>query len=104
MTITKTHITISTLNAKIAFFSALIGFLGTFIGLGIYIGNIQSVNAQQTKDIDKIQESMVTIREFNAFSDNMKGLLQTYLSETKRVVKAYSEVSGTLTGIVDNDR
>lgn len=85
MTISDKHITVSRFGATMAVIVTTFGLVSSIIGVGIYLGGIQSVNAEQTKQIDQLKVDQITKREFDAFKEDVKGLLQTYTSQISKL-------------------
>jgi hypothetical protein len=84
MTIDKQHITISRYGATLAMVVTTLGLVSSIVGVGIYLGNIQTVNAEQTKQIDSLNykiDNVVTKNDLQNFKDDIKGMIQTYTSQ-----------------------
>ena len=87
MTISKEHITISRVGAMLGLVTGLITIIGAVILIGVSWGNIQTVNAEQTKQIDTLNveiRGVATKDDLKIFKEDIKGLLQTYTSQLSR--------------------
>lgn len=88
MTIGKEKIVISTFKTVVAVTIAIIAFISSIIGVGFFLGNLQSVNLEQTKQIDSLNQDIkdvVTKQDLQIFKEDVKGLLQTYTSQITKL-------------------
>jgi predicted methyltransferase MtxX (methanogen marker protein 4) len=90
MTIGKEQTIISTAKVVFAVAVSLIAFIASIIGVGIYLGTLQSVNLEQTKQIDSINidlKAVATKDDLKVFKEDIKGMLQTYTSQITKMNK-----------------
>lgn len=86
----KVTLTGSRTGALLSLVISLFTITGVIIGVGVWVGKTDSVNNEQTKQIDQLSmdiKGLVTKSDLIVFQETIKSLMNNYVSQVSQITR-----------------